>query len=143
MTDLQLSRYELPAADIGPENPLPIFRGEKDDADLEIDPSVPQQYRRYFGWRTAFRVLPYRMQDGYSREKSVRAFPSVVLQNEILRATFLPGFGGRLVSLVHKPTGRELLDCNPVLQPANFALRKRVREEFPPPSAIDFRMRLE
>jgi len=123
LTDLRVSLYELPAADLGPENPLPSFRGEKDDEDLKIAPSIPERYRRHLGWRTAARVLPYRMQDGYNRDKRLRSFRSAVLENEILRATFLPELGGRLVSLVHKPTERELLDCNPVFQPANFALR--------------------
>ena len=41
----------------------------------------------------------------------------------MLTATFLPGYGGRLWSLVHRPTGRELLHRNPILQPANLALR--------------------
>ncbi len=36
--------------------------------------------------------------------------------------TLLPGLGGRIHSLHHKPTGRELLCTNPVLQPADFAL---------------------
>ncbi|MCY3023765.1 MAG: DUF5107 domain-containing protein, partial [Planctomycetota bacterium] len=79
--------------------------------------------RRYMGWRTGYRVLPYRLQDGYNREKRPRAFHAVVLENEFLRAMLLPELGGRLVSLLHKPTGRELVECNPVFQPANLALR--------------------
>ena len=46
-----------------------------------------------------------------------------MLENDVLRATFLLDLGGRLWSLVHKPTGRELLYRNPVFQPANLALR--------------------
>jgi hypothetical protein len=47
----------------------------------------------------------------------------VVLQNDYLTATFLPELGGRLISLFHRPSGRELLAKNPVFQPANLALR--------------------
>ena len=46
-----------------------------------------------------------------------------ILENDILRATFLLGFGGRLWSLFHKPAGRELLTVNPTIQFANLALR--------------------
>jgi tetratricopeptide (TPR) repeat protein len=46
-----------------------------------------------------------------------------VLANEHLRATFLLGLGGRLWSLVHRPSGRELLYTNPIFQPAHLALR--------------------
>ncbi len=49
--------------------------------------------------------------------------PGVRLGNEILKATFLPELGGRLISLLHKPLGRELLNRNPVFQPANLAIR--------------------
>ena len=55
--------------------------------------------------------------------KRPRAFKAVVLENDILRATFLPELGGRLWSLYHKPAGRELLHVNPVFQPANLAVR--------------------
>ncbi|MCX7825526.1 MAG: DUF5107 domain-containing protein [Verrucomicrobiae bacterium] len=122
-TTLRVEPYTLPAADLGPENPLPMFRGDKEDDVPKLDPAIPEPERRYIGWRTAWRCLPHRMQDGYSRHKKLRTFDSLVLENECLRATFLPQFGGRLVSLVQKPGGRELLSRNPVFQPANLALR--------------------
>jgi tetratricopeptide (TPR) repeat protein len=122
-TTLRVEPYTLPAADLGPENPLPMFRGDKEDDVPKLDPAIPEAERRYLGWRTAWRCLPHRMQDGYNRDKKPRTFDSLVLENECLRATFLPQFGGRLVSLVQKPGGRELLSRNPVFQPANLALR--------------------
>ncbi len=122
-TTLRVEPYSLPAADVGPENPLPMFRGDNEDDVPKLDPAIPEAERRYLGWRTAWRCLPHRMQDGYSRDKKPRTFESLVLENEFLRATFLPQFGGRLVSLVQKPGGRELLSRNPVFQPANLALR--------------------
>jgi len=122
-TTLRVEPYTLPAADLGPENPLPMFRGDNEDDVPKLDPEIPQAERRYLGWRTAWRCLPHRMQDGYNRDKKPRTFDSLVLENECLRATFLPQLGGRLVSLVQKPSGRELLSRNPVFQPANLALR--------------------
>ncbi len=123
MTTLAIEPYELPSADLGPENPLPVFRGAEDNAPVDLDPSVPEADRKYMGYHTAFHVLPHRMQDGYDRVKKPRVFHAAVLENAHLRATFLPELGGRLVSLVHKPSARELLDRNPVCQPANLALR--------------------
>ena len=123
MTELRMESLTIPAADLGPENPLPMFRGEAEDVAVNVDGEVAEEERRHFGWRTGWRVLPYRMQDGYNRTKRPREFRAAVLENEILRATFLPELGGRLVSLLHKPAGRELLDRNPVFQPANLALR--------------------
>jgi tetratricopeptide (TPR) repeat protein len=63
------------------------------------------------------------MQDGYTRGRDPISFQSVVLENEYLRAVFLPEVGGRLYSLIWKPLGRELLHRNPVFQPANLAIR--------------------
>ncbi len=123
MTELRLDTYTIPAADLGPENPLPVFRGRSEHARIAIDDTVPEPERRWMGKWTQPLVLPHRMQDGYNRARTPRALPSVVLENELVKATFLPGLGGRMVSLVHKPLERELLARNPVWQPANLALR--------------------
>lgn len=123
MTELRVESYTIPAAGLGPENPLPVFRSPRDDLDVKVDPGVPEDDRCHIGWRAANRVLPYRMQDGYDRDRRPRAFGAVVLENDILRAVVLPELGGRLVSLLHKPSGRELVECNPIFQPANLALR--------------------
>ncbi len=44
-------------------------------------------------------------------------YDTTVLENAYLRVTILPSFGGRVLSIVHKPTGRELLYQNPVGTP--------------------------
>ena len=121
MSQLAVHPFTLPAADLGGENPLtplrpyetasaagiPIQRGEGDYPDRGDEASI----------------LPYRLQDQYDRNLQPRAFTSAVLENEHLRATFVLELGGRMWSLVHKPTGRELLARNPVFAPANFAVR--------------------
>ncbi|AUG81723.1 hypothetical protein CFP65_7122 [Kitasatospora sp. MMS16-BH015] len=82
-----------------------------------------EEMRRGLSYGAPHSLLPYTRQDGYDRTRTARELPCVVLENEQLTATFLPGYGGRLWSLVHRPSGRELLHRNPVLQPANLALR--------------------
>jgi len=124
MTELKLEPYRIPGARLEEENPLPMFRQtDPDNKNKPFDPSSPPGEKDLVGWQTGGRVLPYRMQDRYSRKKEPLMFTSVVLENDILRAVFLPELGGRLVSLIHKPLQRELLECNPVFQPANLALR--------------------
>jgi hypothetical protein len=123
MSELRVEPYELPAADLGIENPLPNFREAAEDFTLGVNGDLPEDERKYIGWRAAYRVLPYRMQDGYNRIKKPRKFTSVVLENEHVKATVLPELGGRLWSLIDKAGNRELLDCNKVWQPANLALR--------------------
>ena len=124
MTELRLEPYIIPAADLGPENPLPMFRAANPDAEIDFEAhNIPEEDRPGLGWQTGQRVLPYRVQDGYNRKQRPRAFVSVVLENEFVRATVLPEIGGLVTSIVHKPLGREMLYCNPVFQPGNLALR--------------------
>jgi len=123
MTTLRAEDYVIPAATMGAENPLPVFRDVNESFVMPVDHKLPDDERCYVGWKAQYRVLPHRMQDTYDRVKKPRAFKALVLENEILRATFLPELGGRLVSLFNKPRELELLDRNPVWQPANLALR--------------------
>jgi len=115
MSLLRVETRVIPAADLGPANPFPQLAL---NADLHAGVSSEEKsFGRVNG------CLPYTIQDGYNREKKARAFKTVVLENEILRAVFFVEIGGRLWSLVHKPSGRELLHANPVFQPANLAIR--------------------
>ncbi len=123
MTQLREQPYLLPGAPLGPENPLPVFRNPNPDHVMHLLDSVPDEKRNLAGWQAGYRVLPYRMQDQYHRERGPMSFRSIVLENEHLRATFLPEVGGRLVSLETLPEGRELLSRNPIFQPANLAIR--------------------
>jgi hypothetical protein len=123
MTTLTLTSFTLPSALLGPENPLPIFRDPQTDRKIRTTGSLPPEKLHLLGSETGFRVLPYRMQDQYTRQRSPHNFRALVLQNSFLKATFLPELGGRLVSLVDQKLDRELLFFNPVFQPANLAIR--------------------
>ena len=124
MSELRVEKYRTIAANLGPESPLPpLGTLSRVGAELQIADNVPEEDRRYIGWECRAPLLPYHVQDDYDRDRRERDLPSIVLENDILRARFLPALGGRLWSLVHKPSGRELLTCNPVFQPANLAYR--------------------
>ncbi len=123
MTTLFVKNLAVPGSSLHEENPLPIFRDPEIDVQVPLHETVTPEKRKYFGWRARRRILPYRLQDRYTRSRGMVNFRAIVLENEHLRATFLPEMGGRLISLVSKPTERELLFHNPVFQPANLALR--------------------
>jgi len=120
---LYIENFPWMAASLGDENPQPIFRDPNFDMVVKADASLSPTLAATLGHSCGRRVLPYRMQDRYGRDRELKNFRSVVLENENLKATFLPELGGRLISLFHKPSGRELLFKNPVFQPANLALR--------------------
>ena len=124
MSELRLETWTMPGARLGPENPLPhLMAPPKPAAKPVFGPEIPEDMQRNFGYGRNTDILPYLLQDNYGRKREPMSFKAFVLENEILRATVLIELGGRLWSLVHKPTGRELLYCNPVFQPANVAVR--------------------
>ena len=49
---------------------------------------------------------------------TIHGLDAVALENDFLRITVLPQLGGRIWSLIHLPTSRELLWQNPNLPPA-------------------------
>ncbi|MFF8785702.1 DUF5107 domain-containing protein [Streptomyces sp. NPDC015125] len=122
-TRVRRTTLTLPAAPLGPDNPLPALRAGQDLHRIETrDAGLPADMARQLGCAPLRSILPTRMRDGYGRTRRPTGLDALVIENDRLRATVLPGFGGRVYSLHHKPTDRELLYRNPVWQPAAFAL---------------------
>ncbi len=123
-TELRAERFVTQAAPLGPKNAMPPMHCSPRK---RVDPHDRAYQARHDGLRLGYgcggTLLPYRTQDDYSRQLRRQAFPSFVLENAWLRATFIPALGGRLWSLTHKPTQRELLEVNPKIRLANLAFR--------------------
>jgi hypothetical protein len=62
---------------------------------------------------TDYSVRPSAVQDAVVGEK----FRAIVVENAYVKATFVPGYGARMLSLIYKPTGHDLLYTNPVGTP--------------------------
>ncbi|MFC8942177.1 DUF5107 domain-containing protein [Streptomyces griseoincarnatus] len=124
VTTIRHEVLTLPAAHLGPDNPLPALRplDEMHRIEDRDKKDLPRDMARQIGYAPLHSLLPVPVRDGYDRDRAPRPLDALVLENDRLRATVLPGLGGRIASLVHTPTGRELLYVNPVFQPANFAL---------------------
>ncbi|WP_433165543.1 DUF5107 domain-containing protein [Kribbella sp. CA-247076] len=123
MTTLSAQNLVLPSASLGAENPLAPLRSQQELHQVQNLDELPSDLRENIGYGRLHSPLPCLNQDGYDRTLTDRTFTALVLENDHLRATVLPGVGGRLYSLVHKASGDELLYRNPVFQPANLALR--------------------
>ena len=123
-TTIRCSDLALPAALPGPPNPLPplLPRPGTHRIGDRMPAGVPRDMARQLKYAPLDSMLPAPLRDGYHRARRTTALPAIVLENDRLRVTVLPGLGGRVHSLFHKPTGRDLVYRNPVLQPANFAL---------------------
>jgi len=123
MRSLSIQTLTMPAADLGPENPLPHLASSRTAKKVDYPPGFTDDILENLAYGSLSSFLPYTFQDGFNRQLKSRDFQVAILENEILRATFLLEFGGRLWSLVHKLSGRELLEVNPVFQLANLAIR--------------------
>jgi tetratricopeptide (TPR) repeat protein len=115
------SRLILRGSPLCGENPQPFFR--EPDFSVSGGPAFPEDKYPTFGRETGFRLLPYTMQDRYGREPVELEFPAVVMENDFLKAEFIPALGGRLWSLFDKTRKRDILYRNPVFRPANLAIR--------------------
>lgn len=131
MTSIRRGVLTIPTSTWGPSSPLPnIFGGgdlhahsgfedATDDIDGDENDTGGFDERASRG-QTA---LPYLDQDGYLAREDPQEHATIVLENGQLTATFLPGLGGRLWSLVDRVTGRELLHQNEAIRFRNLALR--------------------
>jgi len=124
MTTLKFAELHMIGANLGSENCLPDIKNNAYiQAKICTTENIKEEDRKYIGKGMIQTILPYQMQDGYDRSRENKAFKAAILENEYLKATFIPELGGRLWSLYDKKADRELLYVNPIFQPCNLALR--------------------
>ena len=124
MTILELRSIVLPMPRRGPLNPLPPLRllGDLHD-DIDCT-GLDAEMARNIAYGKVSSVLPYLLQDDYSRELVPQETSVAILENDHLRAVVLLELGGRLWSLEDKVGGRELLYNNHEgIQFGNLGLR--------------------
>jgi len=83
----------------------------------------PEKLDPWFGKRLGAHIYPYRLQDGLTKDRVVRRYDAVILENELLRLMFLPDFGCRLFSIYDKLLGREVFHRNDCIKPTLIATR--------------------
>ncbi|MDO5620752.1 MAG: DUF5107 domain-containing protein [Paracoccus sp. (in: a-proteobacteria)] len=117
------TRLTLPMAALGPACPMPRYRWQQPIPSTDTLPAqglVGDEVTHPFNWGEDS-ILPYQVQDSYDRDQQPGVLDVLVLENDRFRAQVAPGLGGRLLSLLDKVAGRDLLFANPVFQPANLA----------------------
>ncbi len=114
---------QVSGSPIGKPSVLPKLRDPLEHNTSVVLGEVPKEYKDGFGCYTGFRVLPYLMQNHYTREREPMELKTLIYENDLMKTTFLPEYGGRLYSLYDKTLGTELLTKNPIFQPANLANR--------------------
>lgn len=121
---IRFENYTILSGELGKLNPMPDIKNMSYiHAGYEVTENVTKQEQKYLGHGMISTMLPYMMQDNYNREKSPRNFKAAILENNKIKAIFLPELGGRLWSIFDKEKNRELLYVNPVFQAGNLGLR--------------------
>ena len=105
------------------ENPLLIFRDRQKDKQIISDGTLTEESMENIGYEIGLRLLPYKLQDRYDRNKTIIKLNTVVIENDKIKAVFLCEYGARLYSMQDKETGKDILFKNPVFQVANLAAR--------------------
>lgn len=121
--EIYLSSISIEGSILKGENPLPIFRDRQKDKPIQSDGTLNKESMKNIGYEIGMRILPYKLQDRYDRDRKIINLKTVVIKNDKLKATFLCEYGGRLYSLIDLETGKELLFKNPVFQLANLSTR--------------------
>lgn len=67
---------------------------------------------------------PYPTMVETARRPVVRRVRMLVLENDLVRAEICPDLGGRVFSLIHRPSGREALYAEPVVRPIRILPRQ-------------------
>lgn len=119
---VSLERRVFSMAELGGEDPLPMV-GAPLESPYRIAGAVPQEIIEGSRYGNPANLYPFQEQNDYGRQRSERPLETVVLENERLRAVFLPELGGRLWELFDKTRGKQLLHSPGTIQFANLALR--------------------
>ncbi|MBA4347628.1 MAG: DUF5107 domain-containing protein, partial [Clostridiales bacterium] len=111
----------LPAGDPGQKSTLPdlletINMQNKSHFDLDETDEI------FEGFGKRKNAYPYTQRIGYGRVLKDTVIPVAILENDALRAEFLPNQGGKLWRLTDKRANRELLYTNDVLRYSNLAV---------------------
>lgn len=118
MTELRIDTLCIPSADLRGISSLPSI-----SENLRLSFELGEDDGLFINYGMVDYAFPYRAQDNYTRELTLRHQSCIVLENEFLKATFFPQFGGKLHSLVDKTRSRELLFSNSVVRPCHLGVR--------------------
>ena len=120
MTELRIEKFTIHGHRVGKASWFPAIR---ELIKSEISAKLDEDDGLFIGYGMLPDGLPYTLQDDYDGPEEELTFQSAVLENEYLKAVFLPELGGRLWSLYDKENRRDLILANTRFLPCNLAVR--------------------
>lgn len=122
MSSIKFEKMKIPAASLNGKSSLPsIAKISKTENKLET--ILDEEDELHIGHGFIHDMFPYRQQNMYDRNLNLTDIDIAVLENDYLKAVFVPCLGGRLWSLFDKINNKELLFANPVFRVCNLANR--------------------
>lgn len=118
---LTFATMEIPFCTIGNRSPVPdVYGGGVIQNQLEF--CLDEDDEIFEGYGRRRNSYPYRQFSFYNRNLSPRLLHTAILENDFIKAVFLPELGGRLWELYDKQTGQNLLYTNDVIRYSNLAV---------------------
>lgn len=122
VTRVRATRLAVRGATLGGSSPLPAYRPVRAVTTTSLGADAPAAMRERVQRGHLHTPLPYGVQSDYDRGDHELELPAITLDNDVVRATVLPGLGGRVWSLRDLRADRELLLTPQRLRFAGFAL---------------------
>ena len=123
MTQLRVEKLNIPSVDFNGVSTLPSISENLRLTFMQDVFELSEEDELFVNYGMVEYGFPYKAQDRYTRKLQDKEQAAVVLENEYLKATFLPQFGGKLHSLFDKVAGKELLFVNSVVRPCHLGVR--------------------
>lgn len=120
MSRLTFETMRIPGSELGPAGQYPILYKQKM---FEKSSILDESEGLFINYGQVYHGLPYASLDEYDHSDEIREFDVAVLENEYLKAVFVPSLGGRLWSLYDKKGKQDLVVNNPVFRPCNLSVR--------------------
>ena len=120
--ELKFKEIDMTMSELGEEAGVPDLVGSlilQNDLTFHLG----EEDEIYEGFGKRKNSYPYRQYNCYTRELKACRMKAAVLENDFIRAVFLPELGGRLWELWDKQTGNNLLYTNDVIRYSNLAVR--------------------
>ena len=108
MTELKIGKKSIPTASMSAFSSLPPIAFNIELGHINEKFLLGEDDGLFINYGKINGVFPYCYQDCYTRTLSLAEYDIVVLENEYLKATFMPCFGGKLWPLYDKKAGKEL-----------------------------------
>ena len=102
------------------DNPYPHFNNTN-IPNKQFTENFPEELKNDLGVNK--KILPYTLQNNFIFKAEDIEVKTIILENDNLKAIFLPEYGGKLYSLYDKRLKKELLFKNQSIMPYNIGLR--------------------